>query len=104
MKFSAFLAASFPISEPTLYRWMKEIKEGNVPLSAEKATGAARALTEEQEQCIAGWFLSMEDRNIDTRRDDYAHIARAMFGVQVSPATASRNLHAAELSYKLKGP
>jgi transposase len=101
---SAFEAASYPVSTPTLYRWMKEIEEGSVPLSAEKATGAARALTAEQERCIAGWFLTMEDNNIDTRLEDYARVACALFGVQVSPATASRNLRYAELSYKLKGP
>lgn len=101
---SAYKAAGYQATKASLYRWMKEINEGGVPLSAEKATGRARALTEQQERCVAGWFLSMEDNNIDTVLEDYVRVAKALFDVEVSPATASRNLNAAQLSHKLKGP
>ncbi len=86
--------------ERTLLRHMAAIKRGEAPLSNDKGTGRAPALTDEQWAIVFGWVLR-EQKPVDLER--VQQWIKANFDIEVSVATVSRSKDLMGLSFQLVG-
>jgi hypothetical protein len=70
----------YSVSERQLDRWVARVDAGEPAISAEKASGAAAALSSEQRALLAGWVLHQNHVSVSVRLTDYRAAAQAVFG------------------------
>lgn len=99
-----FSRAGYPVSRSTAHSYAQTVASGGKAMSDEKGTGRSPALDEAAQRVMVGFVLDREDNNLKTSSDVYKAYCRAMFGVNLSTATACRYMTEGELSHKLLGP
>ena len=85
----------------SLGRWVRAHAVTGQIFTAEKASGAAPLLDDEQCEIAAGWVLSQNDSNQVVSLASFAKFCASAFGVELAQTTAHDYLHALGFSSKV---
>jgi transposase len=93
--------AEISIPKSSLDRWVRAYAATGSIFTAEKATGAAPLLDDEQGEIAAGWVLSQNDSNQLVSLASFSNFCASAFGVELAQTTAHDYLHALGFSSKV---
>ena len=93
--------AEITMPKSSLDRWVRTHAVTGKIFTAEKASGAAPLLDDEQCEIAAGWVLSQNDSNQVVSLASFAKFCVSAFGVELAPTTAHDYLHALGFSSKV---
>lgn len=89
------------VPRSSLDRWVRAHGATGRIFAAEKASGAAPLLNDEQCEIAAGWVLSQNDANQVVSLASFAKFCASAFGVELAQTTAHGYLHALGFSSKV---
>ena len=93
--------AEITVPKSSLDRWVRAHAVTGKIFTAEKASGAAPLLDDEQGEIAAGWVLSQNDSNQVVSLASFAKFCASAFGVELAQTTAHDYLHALGFSSKV---
>ncbi len=93
--------AGLSFSERHLDRWVSLINLGYEPISPEKQTGSAAALTRQQKDICSGWVLDRIEHGKAVHLADYRAFVEAQLSTIITEKTASNYLKEDGFSYRL---
>ena len=93
--------AEITVPKSSLDRWVRAHATTGRIFTAEKASGAAPLLDEEQCEIVAGWVLSRNDSNQVVSLASFSEFCASAFGVELAQTTAHDYLHALGFSSKV---
>jgi transposase len=93
--------AEITVPKSSLDRWVRAHAVTGKIFTAEKASGAAPLLDDEQGEIAAGWVLSQNDSNRVVSLASFAKFCASAFGVELAQTTAHDYLHALGFSSKV---
>jgi len=93
--------AEITVPKSSLDRWARTHAVTGKIFTAEKASGAAPLLDDEQCEIAAGWVLSQNDSNQVVSLASFAKFCASAFGVELAQTTAHDYLHALGFSSKV---
>ena len=93
--------AKITVPKSSLDRWVHAHAATGSIFKAEKASGAARLLDDEQREIAAGWVLFQNDSNRVVSLASFSEFCESAFGVELSHTTAHDYLHALGFSSKV---
>ena len=93
--------AEITVPKSSLDRWVRAHATTGRIFTAEKASGAAPLLDEEQCEIVAGWALSQNDSSQVVSLASCSQFCASAFGVELSQTTAHESLHALGFSSKV---
>jgi transposase len=93
--------AEITVPKSSLDRWMHAHAVTGSIFTAEKASGAAPLLDDEQCEIAAGWVLSQNDSNQVVSLASFSKFCASAFGVKLAQTTAHDYLHALGFSSKV---
>lgn len=97
----ALVDAEFAVPKPSLDRWVRAHAATGSVFKAEKASGAAPLLDDQQSEIAAGWVLFQNDSNQIVSLASFSKFCESAFGVALAPSTAHAYLHALGFSSKV---
>ncbi len=86
--------AEIMVPKSSLDRWVHAHAATGRIFTAEKASGAAPLLDDEQGEMAAGWVLSQNDSNQVVSLASFSTFCASAFGVELAQTTAHDYLHA----------
>jgi transposase len=93
--------AEIMVPKSSLDRWVRAHATTGRVFTAEKASGAAPLLDDEQCEIAAGWVLFQNDSNQVVSLASFAKFCTSAFGVELAQTTAHDYLHALGFSSKV---
>jgi transposase len=93
--------AEIMVPKLSLDRWVRAHAATGRIFPAEKASGAAPLLDDEQGEIAAGWVLSQNDSNQVVSLASFSTFCASAFGVELAQTTAHDDLHALGFSSKV---
>jgi transposase len=93
--------AGITVPKSSLDRWVHAHAATGSVFKAEKASGAAPLLDNEQCEIAAGWVLFQNDSNQIVSLASFSKFCESAFGVELAPTTAHDYLHALGFSSKV---
>lgn len=100
--FRSILAeAEFTVPKSSLDRWVHSCAVAGTIFTAEKSSGAAPLLNDDQCEIAAGWVLSQNDANQVVSLASFAAFCKSAFGVDLALSTSHDYLHALGFSSKV---
>lgn len=100
--FRSILAeAEFTVPKSSLDRWVHSCVVVGTIFTAEKSSGAAPLLDDDQCEIAAGWVLSQNDANQVVSLASFSAFCKSAFGVDLALSTSHDYLHALGFSAKV---
>jgi transposase len=93
--------AKITVPKSSLDRWVHVHAATGSIFKAEKASGAAPLLDDEEREIAAGWVLFQNDSNQIVSLASFSKFCESAFGVELAPTTAHDYLHALGFSSKI---
>src|SRR5580658_7010284 len=93
--------AEIIVPKSSLDRWVHSHLVTGTIFTAEKASGAAPLLDDEQCEIAAGWVLSQNDSNQAVSLASFSTFCKCAFGVDMPRSSAHEYLHALGFSSKV---
>lgn len=93
--------AGITVPKSSLDRWVRAHATTGSIFKAEKASGAAPLLDDEQCEIAAGWVLFQNDSNQVVSLASFSKFCKSAFGVELAQTTAHDYLHALGFSSKI---
>src|SRR3990172_31155 len=93
--------AGITVPKSSLDRWVRAHEATGSIFKAEKASGAAPLLDDEQCEIAAGWVLFQNDSNHIVSLASFSKFCESAFGVELAQTTAHDYLHALGFSSKV---
>jgi transposase len=93
--------AEIAVPKSSLDRWVRAHAATGSVFKAEKASGAAPLLDDEQCEIAAGWVLFQNDSNQTVSLASFSKFCESAFGVELAQTTAHDYLHALGFSSKV---
>lgn len=93
--------AEIAVPKSSLDRWVRAHATTGKVFTAEKASGAAPLLNDEQCEIAAGWVLSQNDSNQAVSLASFSKFCASAFGVEIAQTTAHDYLHALGFNSKV---
>jgi transposase len=93
--------AEIAVPKSSLDRWARAHATTGRVFTAEKASGAAPLLDDEQREIAAGWVLSQNDSNQAVSLASFSQFCASAFGVEIAQTTAHDYLHALGFNSKV---
>lgn len=100
--FRSILAeAEFTVPKSSLDRWVHSCGVAGTIFTAEKSSGAAPLLDDDQCEIAAGWVLSQNDANQVVSLASFSAFCKSAFGVDLALSTSHDYLHALGFSSRV---
>ena len=93
--------AEFPVPKSSLDRWVHTHLTTGAIFAAQKASGAAPLLDDDQCEIVAGWVLSQNDSNQVVSLASFSAFCKSVMGVDMPRSSAHEYLHALGFSSKV---
>ncbi len=93
--------AEFPVPKSSLDRWVHAHLTTGAIFAAQKASGAAPLLDDDQCEIVAGWVLSQNDSNQVVSLASFSAFCKSVMGVDMPRSSAHEYLHALGFSSKV---
>lgn len=98
---SILTEAEFTVSKSSLDRWVHSRVVAGTIFTAEKSSGAAPLLDDDQCEIAAGWVLSQNDANQVVSLASFSAFCKSAFGVDLALSTSHDYLHALGFSSRV---
>jgi len=89
---AALVEAGFPVTKPSLIRWVGALAQKASPFKIQKRAGVQPLLDRDQLDISYGFVLDCFDRNVVVSLASYQKFCAQFFNIQLSQATAHRCL------------